>query len=84
MTCVCAVFFAFFSDSGIYLCIAEELRTQRNRCYTPLFTKEESCGEYSLSFANVFEFEAVDCWGFIYSTEVLLPLSFASPSRSEH
>ena len=40
--------------------------------YTPLFTEEESCGEYSLSLVNVFEFEALDCWGFIYNNTVRL------------
>ena len=67
----------FFFDSDICLCIAEELLTQRN-------TKEESCGEYSLSLVNVFEFESLDCLGLIYITKVLLPLSFLSPSGSKH
>jgi hypothetical protein len=36
------------------------------------------------SLVNVFEFEALDCLGFIYSTKILLPLPFASLSGSKH
>ena len=32
---------------------------------------------------NIFEFEALDCLGFIYVTKVLLPLSCASLSGSK-
>lgn len=51
--------FAFFLVTQAFVYVLQKNYEHKRNA------KEESCGEYSLSLVNVFEFEALDCLGFI-------------------
>lgn len=69
-------FFLRFFVTRAFVCVLQKNYEHRE-------TKEERCGEYGLSLVNIFDFEALDCLGFIYVTKDLLPLSFVSLSCSK-